>query len=241
MKQKPGIWCPWAEILCAPCHGPETNLGNLLSNFEDRCLPREKTEQEGSGTCDRCGEGVWVHRDIALEQSVVKAVRDLCHPRLNAAMNQTGGMCSAAGIALPKGRYVLVTADELTAKELEEEPGGFSIGLYDEEEAGDPLEYTQCKSIAEVIETLYRWEKIRPDLMLGSYNATADARRLALGLMKEVDVQDDESLGALLEDTLEDLEQDARGFESRGDTLALARFHALKHELTKLGEATDEA
>lgn len=234
-KLLPGIWTPWAELLCYSCHGPETRRGNRIQGFEALCQPREAKEREAQGTCDKCQASIWLEEDLAAEQSVIVALKGLhLDDALSVGMQQTGGMCSAAGCIFKGGgfiggRFILVTMDE-------EEEASFIAGLYsskDDAYGGEAIDDAICRSVAEVVAQVRLWAGLPEDLMFGHYNVTADAR----GLIREVEKEAERmafELDALIEEALEDLGRDALGDHSRGDDLAYARHEALKAEVKRL-------
>jgi hypothetical protein len=152
-----GVWTPWAEILCFACHGPTWNVsGEPVPDYETVCSPRPAKEEypgiwEKAGECDRCGKPVWLSEDIAAEQAVVLAIRAMDIPGVTAAMQQTGGMCSAAG-AYFGGKMVLATVDE-------EDPTMYLVGLYEGEEEMDDcfIESSECKTPKDVAEKVREW------------------------------------------------------------------------------------
>jgi hypothetical protein len=152
-----GVWTPGAEILCFACHGPLWLFSkDKVPNYETVCSPRPAKEEypgiwEKAGKCDRCGEPVWLSEELADEQAVVLAIRAMELPGVTAAMQQTGGMCSAAS-AYFGGKMVLVTVDE-------EDPTFFCVGLYENEEAMDDcfIESSECKTSKDVAEKVREW------------------------------------------------------------------------------------
>ena len=179
-KHLPGIWTPWAELLCYPCHGSETRPGNPIEGFEVKCDLRDSKDSEAKGYCDKCGATIWLDESLAAEQSVIVALKDneLGWDRNQFGMMQTGGMCSAVGVNFDvfndqihdtEGRIVCVTDDE----DAEE---GFVLGLYENEDGlyeGDPMDDALCRSPAEVVAQVRLWAGLSEDLMLGFYNASA--------------------------------------------------------------------
>lgn len=128
-----GIWTPWAEVVCRPCHGPTFYQRTIdTAEHERLCLPLAETPQgDGVTTCDRCQKRVAVSEKVAMEHEVMLALRRELGDRVRSVgMSQTGGMCSAVSIVLHNGREVLVT-------EAEGEGESYLAGYYDPEVDGD--------------------------------------------------------------------------------------------------------
>jgi len=95
-----GIWTPWAQTLCVPCHNG-TKGQSTLRPF----APREPHESERRGAlCDTCGCEITLDADVAV---LGWLRRRLCGGRLE----QTGGMCSALVYPRPDGRVIVATVD----------------------------------------------------------------------------------------------------------------------------------
>jgi hypothetical protein len=137
----PGIWTPWAQILCFDCHGNKA-MQTTLNPERFKEQPLDPKMDSAIAVCDKCGKDVWMDYKIAWEQKLVATLRDRGHK--NAAMDQTGGMCSAVNLPLDSDedgghKYVMIT-------ELEDpnRPHGdptFIVGFYHEENPyGDDVE-----------------------------------------------------------------------------------------------------
>lgn len=229
IKHLPGLWCPWAEILCYPCHGSESNRGEPMRDYDLNCQPREASDGEAKATCDRCERAVWLHQDIAAEQQVVFALR--AAGIKSAGMQQTGGMCSAAGCH-SADHNVLVTASE-------EEAGGYIAGLYkaDQDECTDDA---ICATVDEVVKHVRRWFGIPDDLMIGVYNATKAAHNLIQEAWENAGRPDSrdpvylEKVEFHICALLCIAEDSARGEHSRGEPLAFVEYEALKAEVLRI-------
>lgn len=126
-----GLWTPWAEALCVPCHSKVTPA-------EQSCVVPGATSSDEPGTwdrrglCSRCGAGIWLPGDVALFTRI-KA-------RVGGRLEQTGGMCAALSVVLPTGRYICLT-----------EGGGGDEGwlacIYTSEEAFGEVEALACESL----------------------------------------------------------------------------------------------
>lgn len=155
-----GLWTPVAEIICFECHGTTwgsrgSGAGDPIKDFENLCQPRDAEEYESAGLCDRCEKAIWLPEDIAGEQKVVAAIRALKIDGVTAAMQQTGGMCSAAG-AFFGGKIVYITNSE----DADESNGGLLLGLYANEDAlgdGETIDMVDCRTPQEAAEKVREW------------------------------------------------------------------------------------
>jgi len=104
MKQHlPGLWCPWAEVLCYDCHGPKIRDKTIPPDDWRACTtPREGGPNEGEGHCMKCNRAVWVRDDVAAMQRI----QGECGGRLE----QTGGMCCGLIIERADRNVVFVSA-----------------------------------------------------------------------------------------------------------------------------------
>jgi hypothetical protein len=94
-----GIWTPHAAILCPTCHG--AYRGGSPKCYEPHCIDVEKEigyVDPWDAVCDKCGKTIWMDYKIAWEQRIVAALKERGFEK--AGMDQTGGMCSAAGLPL---------------------------------------------------------------------------------------------------------------------------------------------
>jgi hypothetical protein len=98
LKTTGGLWCPWAEALCGPCHE------SVLQSEQPSKRPAVTADDEPGtwdrrGLCNRCGAGIWLPSDVAL-YTRIKA-------RVGGELEQTGGMCAAMSI-VATGRYIFM-------------------------------------------------------------------------------------------------------------------------------------
>ena len=98
----PGVWTPWAEVLCRNCHD---KLGDDVTAKRKVKWPEGKREGDGQGICSRCAAAVWVNAEIAL----LTRLRAL----VGGDLEQTGGMCAALVIGRTQddGRVVVTNMD----------------------------------------------------------------------------------------------------------------------------------
>lgn len=108
---RPGVWTPWADVLCIPCHNRAMRLGH-----SDDC---PETYVPG-GACDECGVEIllpptvaplaWLRRQLASGQ-----------------LAQTGGMCAALIFQRDGADRLVIGADVEDAEPV------FFAGIYDSE------------------------------------------------------------------------------------------------------------
>lgn len=101
----PGIWTPWAAVLCYRCHGSTRRTAKPITN--DVILQNMDLRQgipegdfdwgETITECDRCQENVWVMGDAGLLGSLRPLLRK-ASPGVCAELQQTGGMCAALDV-----------------------------------------------------------------------------------------------------------------------------------------------
>lgn len=124
---KEGLWTPWAQVICRECHTKNTSAEQkgAVSQEEREKAARPIELKEGNAVtfCDDCGDPVQVDEEVAVEHNLVRTLRER---GIEATMDQTGGMCSACGVALseeakndpgikdPRDRpdYMLITYDD---------------------------------------------------------------------------------------------------------------------------------
>lgn len=242
----PSIWTPWAAILCLHCHGPKTPNGAAVPDYDEALKPRKRRDDEGRATCDSCQADVWTRLDLAHEQNLVNVVTDLHHPKLKAGMQQTGGMCSAAGIYLADGRYVLAStdfdsdADDRGLALGGGEYGGLRLGLYSEEDEL-PEDDACVYSVEEAIRKIWAWAELPADLKIGEFNATRAARLVVKTCVnehqREWEAHRDEDMTSLeerIDAELDDMYTCAQAIHSRGHELAFAEHEAIKAEVAKI-------
>ena len=93
-----GIWTPWAEVLCATCHGPKFgDKKQPEADFQKRCTEAVLvTDELGLCHCDKCKAPVAVRRDVAAYSRLRDAFR--ARGGVTASLRQTGGMCAALAV-----------------------------------------------------------------------------------------------------------------------------------------------
>ena len=134
----PGVWTPWAEVLCRPCHGPRFLEQTIPEEEHDRlCVPiSEKAvpKEDCVTSCDRCGRRCHVSVKVAYEHELATALKSVLKGRVkDVGMEQTGGMCSAVGVSLHGGqKSIFMVADE------ENDEPRYTAGILD----GDSCEET---------------------------------------------------------------------------------------------------
>lgn len=98
----PGIWTPWATVLCYSCHGPTRRTAREITSevvFKNS-EPREGLPEgdhdwgESVANCDGCGNRIWVMGDAGLLGSLRAMLRG-ANSDVRAELQQTGGMCAA--------------------------------------------------------------------------------------------------------------------------------------------------
>jgi len=124
----PGVWTPWAAVVCLRCHGRkfDRGFGNVKVLDDDdwagAITARERACDEDGGTfCPQCDRPIWIRDDVALLHNVkllIDADEDL---EASAEMWQTGGMCAALAVQAkvlsdkldaPDAFYFLAAMDE---------------------------------------------------------------------------------------------------------------------------------
>ena len=119
----PGIWTPWATVVCFDCHGDrfDRGFGEVhkvpAPTFSECCALQPRQGDEGPTKCDTCGRPIWVRDDVA-------ALSEMRHAINLGEMEQTGGMCSGLSITL-EDRYVFVSCMD----------GDWCIGCYPNRES----------------------------------------------------------------------------------------------------------
>ena len=134
VKAYPGIWTPWAAVVCVRCHG------NVLANnrgptpgWETR---NRRTAQPANQVtpCDNCGRLTCVHPDVAFLHNLVAEVGA---QGINMSMQQTGGMVPAAVHGTGHGYLVVTRFGELLVGFW---PGRSWLGESDEQPTMLPLQ-----------------------------------------------------------------------------------------------------
>jgi len=132
IKALPGIWTPWAQVLCYPCHGISGPVTSTDLPEREGVAGSDTEWGESRCKCDDCGSPIWIRSDAG----ALALLRDLCsadtESPVSAALWQTGGMCSALCIRNSKpGPMVIVSALD----------GPYCLGLYASDEAWDDGDY----------------------------------------------------------------------------------------------------
>lgn len=135
IKALPGIWTPWAQVLCYPCHGISGPV--VFTGFPER---EAVSGSESHCKCDDCGAQIWVRDDV----SPLARLRDLCNSDTespaSAELWQTGGMCSALCIRNSEpGPMVIVSALD----------GPYCLGFYAGDEAWGDGDYGDMADLDE--------------------------------------------------------------------------------------------
>ena len=142
LELTPGLWTPHGAILCVDCHGWKWPNGITIDPVRFRKQPLDPNMDTAIAVCDKCGKSIWMDYKVAWEQKIVLALKD--RGLGVARMDQTGGMCSAAGLYLDGDedggcKYVWITESEDPDR-----PHGdptFIVGFYHEENPyGDDVE-----------------------------------------------------------------------------------------------------
>lgn len=143
LELTPGIWTPHAQVICVVCHMAKNDgrwgLGNdeLIDDERFKEQPLDDSMDSDVACCDDCGKAIWMPYKIAWEQKVVTALKGR---GLDARMSQTGGMCSAAELALPgdeDGGYKYVWITESEDVDTPHDAPTFMVGFYHERQDGD--------------------------------------------------------------------------------------------------------
>lgn len=127
-KAKVGIWTPWAKVICEDCHtkNVEAKRQDAIEQDDRTNASRPIELREGNAItfCDDCGDPIQVRKDVAYEHNLVQVLQER---GIEATMDQTGGMCSACGVALSEAAkndpsikdprdmpdYMLITYDDM--------------------------------------------------------------------------------------------------------------------------------
>lgn len=151
----PGIWCPWAQVLCLACHGPVIKRGGpmgdvVISDWDRREIPVEPSEGEGIGSCDKCHRPCLVRDDVALLCQVRDALAQIGDaPAMH--LEQTGGMCAAL-VGGNSTRTVVVSAMD-----------GPFVGVYNVGVEGD---WGECDDLIEDVGGEFPEDDVHAGVML---------------------------------------------------------------------------
>lgn len=107
---RPGIWTPTARVICFECHGPVFPRKTYRVGADEWLAvttPKRLEEDNDITKCDTCECDIQLEEGIAQEHNLVLKLREV---GIDAHMEQTGGMCSAACIEKKDGGYYYVTA-----------------------------------------------------------------------------------------------------------------------------------
>ena len=101
----PGIWTPWATVVCYRCHGPSKKTARAITN--DVILKNSEPRQgipegdfdwgETITDCDLCAKSIWVMGDAGLLGSL-RPLLQKAAPSAHTELQQTGGMCAALDV-----------------------------------------------------------------------------------------------------------------------------------------------
>lgn len=164
-----GIWTPWAQVLCAPCHAADSTSPVQV----DRAVLVLRPDGQRMATCDQCQARCWVRDDVALLQRLGRRISAL-GPAWAAAwrLEQTGGMCAALVVTSGTRDVVAVAQDDqYDVGEYEVDPGGETY--WDESlrswssssfyEDGDPVdEATLGAAVTACAREMVRWAQEAP-------------------------------------------------------------------------------
>lgn len=117
-----GIWMPSAAVLCYECHGNEFPNWKLIDGKLNNCsrqlsedewsystTPHKLADGNGITQCDKCWRDVQVMDSVALEHNIVLALKER---GIEAVMEQTGGMNSAAYVEMNNYTFNAKTGEE---------------------------------------------------------------------------------------------------------------------------------
>ena len=150
-----GIFTPWAELLCIPCNNAcVDSIPQARTVHTDHA---ESNPTEGHARCDRCDAAVYCEReDVVLCQRVRDAAMTIGGDDGSAIeLQQTGGMCVAAGYSTDR--------HELLITESEEHPQGSEVMLLcvyeidDDGEPGDAI-YSASETVWDAAARARLWE-----------------------------------------------------------------------------------
>lgn len=138
-KAKMGVWTPWAEVLCIPCHDTRTAQGTfkILSEPDMRAIYADDPDTFWPGVCTGCDKEIMLpNEDVAVLSRIRKILRSGEDFGPAMEMEQTGGMCAALTYERADGKRVMVTYAMC-------EPESLEIGVYrvDEEDEMDQISY----------------------------------------------------------------------------------------------------
>lgn len=132
-KALPGIWTPYAQVLCYECHGSNLPKPLTETRWKEMLAPQPVETCNGVTPCDSCHRDVQVWKETADEHNLMLALRDA---NIDARMAQTGGGMSAVFIDVSdgiRGEGGEDAPDHLLITYGETETGIFWMGVYDEE------------------------------------------------------------------------------------------------------------
>jgi hypothetical protein len=144
-----GIWTPWSQVLCYPCHGRTIN--NKFINDDDWIKLTTPYHYKGDvrvGKCMKCGIKIWIDPDVGMLQDVCEFINKH-RADLKATLNQMGGMTAAIIV-----KYLPTTSDTdpyimITINDDER----YSIGGY-VNELEEPVWWKDVSLREEVLEVL---------------------------------------------------------------------------------------
>ena len=97
----PGIWTPWAQVLCYEAHGPKFHNKTMASDEFDRLCQRQVYDPRRAVAtkCDETGADIFVQWDVGILNNLrLRLTKAGLDEHLTIGMAQTGGMCSALEI-----------------------------------------------------------------------------------------------------------------------------------------------
>jgi len=136
-KALPGIWTPWATVLCYDAHGPKFHDKTIpADDFARLCTPQTFDPEWNRITiCDETGQRIFVRVDVAILNNLRHKL-DGAFANMDIGLSQTGGMCSALEIHPtndPKW-IICITDGEIDS---DDDTGSFLICRYDFDEWND--------------------------------------------------------------------------------------------------------
>lgn len=150
----PGLWCPWAEVLCLDCHGRELRHRGPIPesewNARNEPVPLHLDDpawNEGIGKCHKCGRPVMIRRDVAELQAIGDAIAGCGSDEVALGhLQQTGGMCAAA--TFEGKRLVVVSIEDRCFV------GSYVLGDVD---WNDPIDQSEHDTLEDAVAAVRRY------------------------------------------------------------------------------------